>query len=124
MCGEDTVPCICQTTNFPATITLSVIFIKYHSTCVVMLGTMCACQWHNTIIIRFHHTLFQSSVGGTSIFFFTLLVGGLLIWADTVQYVLIWLSCNYTRSVAFLALSTVRFSDTGDEELITYTSNI
>lgn len=79
---------------------------------------------NGTIITRFHHKLFQSSVGGTSVFFFTLLVGGLLIGADTVQYVLIWLSCNYTKHVAFLALSTVRFSDIGDEELITYTSNI
>lgn len=117
-------PCICQIAVFLATITLSVIFIKYHGVCVAVRGTICTCQGRNTIIACFHHKLFQFSVGGTSVFFFTLLVGGLLIWADTAQCVLIWLSCDYAKTVAFLALSTVRLSDTGDEELITYTSNI
>lgn len=115
-------PCICQIAIYLATITLSVIFIKYHGARVVVLGTICTCQWCNAIMSRFHHELFQFSVGGTSVFFFTLSVGGLLIWADTAPYVLIWLSCNYTKTLAFLALSTVRLSERGDEELITYTN--
>lgn len=62
--------------------------------CVAVLGTICTCQWQNTVISGFHLKLVQFSVGGTSVFFFTLLVGGLLICTDTTRYVLIWLSCN------------------------------
>lgn len=61
--------------------------------CIAVLGTICTCQWQNTIISGFHRELVQFSVGGTSVFL-TFLVGGLLICTDTTQYVLIWLSCN------------------------------
>lgn len=92
--GDDTVPYICQATIFLFTITLSVIFIKHCGICVAALGTICTCQWQNIIISYFHRKLFQFSVGGPSVFFCTVLVGGLLTWADTAQYVLIWLNCN------------------------------
>ena len=91
---EDTVPYICLTAIFLFTIMLSEIFVKYYGLWVTALGTICTCQGQNIMISCFHRKLFQFSAGEIGVFFFTLVVGGLLIWADTVQYVLIWLSCN------------------------------
>jgi uncharacterized membrane protein len=56
---EGTVPYICQTTIFLFIITLSIIFIKHCGICVAALGTVCTCQWQNTVIFCFHRKLIQ-----------------------------------------------------------------